>query len=139
MADRVGSIEPLDILDVVDIMPRTVAASPAKTAPVVDVAPPKTTTGVDYVVINAEELERPYRVIIQNDDVTPMDFVVLVLLTIFELEIERAMSVMLDAHNNGRALVRTLPLEDAQQRVYSAQSLAREAGYPLSFYLEPDS
>ena len=120
-------------------MPRTVAASPAKTAPIVDVASPKTTTGVDYILISAEELERPYRVIIQNDDVTPMDFVVLVLLTIFELEIERAMSVMLDAHNNGRALVRTLPLEDAQQRVYSAQSLAREAGYPLSFYLEPDS
>jgi ATP-dependent Clp protease adaptor protein ClpS len=119
-------------------MAKTVAGAPAKTAPVVDVASPKTTTGVEYIVIGAEELERPYRVIIQNDDVTPMDFVVLVLLTIFELDIERAMSVMLDAHNNGRALVRTLPLEDAQQRVYSAQSLAREAGYPLSFYLEPD-
>jgi len=119
-------------------MPRTIAVAPAKTAPVVDVASPKTTTGVENIVIGAEELERPYRVIIQNDDVTPMDFVVLVLLTIFELDIERAMSVMLDAHNKGRALVRTLPLEDAQQRVYSAQSLAREAGYPLSFYLEPD-
>ncbi len=29
--------------------------------------------------------------------------------------------------------------EEAQQRVYDAQSRAREAGYPLSFYLEPDS
>jgi ATP-dependent Clp protease adaptor protein ClpS len=119
-------------------MPTIVAAVPAKTAPIVDVAPPKTTTSVDYIVISAEELERPYRVIIQNDEVTPMDFVVLVLLTIFELEIGRAMSVMYDAHNNGRALVRTMPLEEAQQRVYSAQSLARDAGYPLSFYLEPD-
>ena len=119
-------------------MPRTIAVAPAKTAPVVDVASPKTTTGVEYIVIGAEELERPYRVIIQNDDVTPMEFVVLVLLTIFELDMERATSVMLDAHYKGRALVRTLPLEDAQQRVYSAQSLAREAGYPLSFYLEPD-
>jgi ATP-dependent Clp protease adaptor protein ClpS len=114
-------------------MPTTAAAEPAKTGPIVDVAPPKTTTSVDYIVISAEELERPYRVIIQNDEVTPMDFVVLVLLTIFELEIGRAMSVMYDAHNNGRAL-----LEEAQQRVYSAQSLARDAGYPLSFYLEPD-
>jgi len=108
-------------------------------AATVDVAPPKTTTDVEYVVISAEELERPYRVIIENDDVTPMDFVVMVLLTIFELDFESAMQVMLDAHYNGRALVRTLPLEDAQQRVYSAKSLAREAGYPLSFYLEPDS
>jgi ATP-dependent Clp protease adaptor protein ClpS len=138
MADRVALARSVEPPDNVYAMPRTVAA-PAKTAPIVDVASPKTTTGVDYIVIGAEELERLYRVIIQNDDVTPMDFVVLVLLTVFELDIERAMTVMYDAHNNGRALVRTLPLEDAQQRVYSAQSLAREAGYPLSFYLEPDS
>jgi ATP-dependent Clp protease adaptor protein ClpS len=105
----------------------------------VDVALPKTTTDVEYVVITNEELERPYRVIIQNDDVTPMEFVVLVLLTIFELDFERAMEVMLEAHQKGRALVGTLPLEEAQQRVYEAQSRAREAGYPLSFYLEPDS
>jgi ATP-dependent Clp protease adaptor protein ClpS len=78
-------------------------------------------------------------VIIENDDVTPMDFVVLVLLTIFELDLDRAMNVMLEAHHKGRALVVTLPLEEAQQRVYRAKSLAREAGYPLSFYLEPDS
>lgn len=120
-------------------MPKTGTTDSVKTAPIVDVASPKTTTGVEYVVIGAEELERPYRVIIQNDDVTPMDFVVLVLLTIFELDVERAMSVMYTAHINGRALVRTLPLEDAQQRVYNAQSAAREAGFPLSFYLEPDS
>lgn len=107
--------------------------------PVVDVALPKTTTDLEYVVITEEELERPYRVIIQNDDVTPMEFVVLVLLTIFELDFERAFEVMLEAHHNGRALVRTLPFEEAQQRVYDAQSRAREAGYPLSFYLEPDS
>jgi len=117
----------------------TLEVAPAKTAPIVDIALPKTTTDVDYVVIDAEEIERPYRVIIQNDDITPMEFVVLVLLTIFELDMERAISVMLEAHHKGRALVRTLPFEDAQQRVYSAQSLAREAGYPLSFYLEPDS
>ena len=105
----------------------------------VDIAQPKTTTDVEYVLIADEELERPYRVIIENDDVTPMDFVVMVLLTVFELDFESAMQVMLDAHYNGRALVRTLPFEEAQQRVHAAQSLAREAGYPLSFYLEPDS
>jgi len=106
---------------------------------IVDVAPPKTTTDVEYVVIADEELERPYRVIIENDDVTPMDFVVMVLLTVFELDFESAMHVMLDAHQKGRALVRTLPFEEAQQRVYAAQSIARASGYPLSFYLEPDN
>jgi ATP-dependent Clp protease adaptor protein ClpS len=103
-----------------------------------DVAQPKTTTDVEYVVVGAEDLERPYRIIIENDDVTPMEFVVLVLLGIFELDFERAVQVMLEAHNKGRAYVATLPFEQAQQRVYEAQSRAREMGYPLSFYLEPD-
>jgi ATP-dependent Clp protease adaptor protein ClpS len=109
-------------------MPADVALPPTKTVP-----------ATEFVVVTDEELERPYRVIIENDDVTPMDFVVLVLESIFELDYLRAEQVMLDAHQNGRAVVATLPYEDARQRVYAAQSLARQFGYPLSFYLEPDS
>ena len=105
----------------------------------IDIAQPKTITDTEYLVATEADLERPYRVIIENDDVTPMDFVVLVLLTIFELPYERAEEVMYEAHIKGRAYVATFPFEEAQQRVYAAQSLARTAGYPLSFYLEPDS
>jgi ATP-dependent Clp protease adaptor protein ClpS len=100
--------------------------------------PTKTIPSTEFVVATDEELERPYRVIIENDDVTPMDFVVLVLEMIFELDDARAQQVMLEAHNKGRALVVVLPYEDARQRVYTAKSLARQFGYPLSFYLEPD-
>ncbi|NWG21993.1 MAG: ATP-dependent Clp protease adaptor ClpS [Chloroflexi bacterium] len=100
---------------------------------------PTTIPSIEYVVVAEEELERPYRVIIENDDVTPMDFVVLILLTVFELDFERSVEVMLQAHHNGRAHVATMPFEEAQRRVYEAQHAAREAGYPLSFYLEPDS
>lgn len=105
-----------------------------------EVSVPHTTTipATTYVVVTEEELERPYRVIIENDDVTPMDFVVLVLLTIFDLEYQQSVAVMLEAHYNGRAHVVTLPYEEAQRRVYEAHHAAREAGYPLSFYLEPD-
>lgn len=105
----------------------------------VDVAPPETTTTTEYIIASEEDLERPYRVIIENDDVTPMEFVVLVLLSIFDLDMERAEAVMLEAHYKGQAYVVTLPFEDAQQRVYQAHSVARAAGYPLSFYLEPDA
>lgn len=104
----------------------------------VDVAQPETTTTIELLVASDEELERPYRVIIENDDVTPMDFVVMVLLAIFDLQIERAEQVMLEAHNSGIAHVVTLPYEDARQRVYDAHTVARAAGYPLSFYLEPE-
>jgi ATP-dependent Clp protease adaptor protein ClpS len=94
---------------------------------------------VTYIVVNREDLEKPYRVIVENDDVTPMDFVVMVLRLFFGLSIEDALSVMLTAHNEGHALVATLPLEEAQERVYSAHTVAREEGYPLTFYLEPEA
>ena len=97
-----------------------------------------TTTDIEYLVVSEEELEKPFRVIIQNDDVTPMDFVVVVLMQIFGLTADRAVEVMFEAHEKNRALVTTLPLKEAQDRVYIAQSIARNAGYPLSFYLEPD-
>jgi ATP-dependent Clp protease adaptor protein ClpS len=104
-----------------------------------ETALPETTTGVDYVVVTDDDLEKPYRVIIENDDVTPMDFVVLVLLTIFELDPDRAQRVMIEAHYEGHAYVRSLPYEDAKDRVYTAHSVARASGYPLSFYLEPEA
>lgn len=93
---------------------------------------------ITYTVVAQEDLEKPYRVIIQNDDVTPMDFVVLVLRHFFGLSLDESMDVMLTAHNEGRALVATLPYEEAKERVYEAHTAAREAGYPLTFYLEPD-
>lgn len=91
-----------------------------------------------FKVVEREDLEKPYRVIIQNDDVTPMEFVVTVLRVFFGLTFSRAMQVMLTAHHDGRALVATLPYEEAKERVYNAHHAAREAGYPLTFYLEPD-
>lgn len=106
----------------------------------IQIAPPEvvTTTNVEYIVAGDEELEKPYRVIIQNDDVTPMDFVVIVLRVFFALDIDRAYEIMLDAHTHGRALVATMPFEEAQETIYAAHSAAREAGFPLTFYMEPD-
>jgi len=107
----------------------TTATPDTKTKPVID---------MELLVISDAELEKPYRVIIENDDVTPMDFVVAVLVTIFQLTVDQAADVMLEAHHSGHALVAVMPLQEAQDRVYAAHSAARESGYPLSFYIEPD-
>jgi ATP-dependent Clp protease adaptor protein ClpS len=96
------------------------------------------TPQVTYTVVSDEELEKPYRVIIRNDDVTPMEFVVVILQTFFDLDMDRAFAIMLEAHHEGHAHVVTLPYEEAKERVYGAHSAARAAGYPLTFYLEPD-
>ena len=63
------------------------------------------------------ELEPLYRVIIHNDDVTPMDFVVNVLTSIFCLSQSGAMDTMLVAHFNGAAYVQTLPKAEAEKRI----------------------
>ncbi len=91
---------------------------------------------LEFIV--ASEIEPPYRVIIHNDDVTPMDFVVAVLCTIFELSTERAEAVMLTAHYTGGAVVGSYPTEDAQRRIDQAHYLARLEDYPLKFTMEPE-
>ncbi len=99
-------------------------------------APPQ--TDIEFVVMDETELEHPYRVIIHNDDVTPFDFVIAVLVHFFELDARRAADITVAAHISGQALVTVLPYEEAHQRVYAAQSAARDYGYPLSFTLEPE-
>ena len=80
-----------------------------------------------------------YRVLIHNDDVTPMDFVVKVLQEIFKLELFRAIKIMFEAHSSGVAHVVTEPLEKAEFHVEQCRSLSRARGYPLTFSIEPES
>lgn len=84
------------------------------------------------------QLAPRYRVLLHNDDVTPMDFVVDVLTQIFALGGFRAFRVMLEAHRKGVAHVVSEPLERAEAHVDQARSLARTRGYPLSFSIEPE-
>lgn len=98
----------------------------------------QTDIDLEFVVLDEEELERPYRVIIHNDDVTTFDFVIAVLVTIFELTFTRAENIALEAHTKGNAYVCTLPLEEAKSRVFKAQYAARQQGFPLTFTIEPE-
>ena len=82
------------------------------------------------------ELEPMYTVIIHNDDVTPMNFVVEVLKQIFFLGNDRAAEIMLAAHVKGSAYVQTLPRIEAEKRVQRAHQAAGMQGYPLHFSVE---
>jgi len=79
-----------------------------------------------------------YRVIIHNDNVTPMDFVIHSLHSIFLLSGLHALQVMYTAHFHGTAHVQTLPKPEAQKRVGMAHFSARMNKYPLHFTLEPE-
>jgi ATP-dependent Clp protease adaptor protein ClpS len=84
------------------------------------------------------ELEPPYRVLVHNDDITPMDFVVHVLKTIFYQSNPKAFEIMLIAHITGLAYVQTLPKSEAEKRINKAHFAAGLEGYPLHFSMEPE-
>jgi ATP-dependent Clp protease adaptor protein ClpS len=98
----------------------------------------QTTPEIEIIEETETELEPLYRVIIHNDDVTPMDFVVHVLTTIFVLTQPDAMDVMLIAHFKGAAYVQTLPKTEAEKRINKAHFAAGLEGYPLHFSMEPE-
>lgn len=79
-----------------------------------------------------------YRVLIHNDDVTPMDFVVHILTTIFMLLPPDAVKVMYTAHYRGQAVVQILPRSEAEKRINKAHFAAGLEGYPLHFSMEAE-
>lgn len=99
---------------------------------------PQAIPEIEIIEENETQFEPLYRVIIHNDDVTPMEFVVYVLKTIFFLGNDKAAQIMLTAHINGNAYVQTLPQSEAENRVNKAHFAASLEGYPLHFSIEPE-
>jgi ATP-dependent Clp protease adaptor protein ClpS len=93
---------------------------------------------IDEELAEQTSEEPPYRVIIHNDDVTPMNFVMAILITVFFLENIHALQVMYTAHYHGSAYVQTLAREEAIQRVGRAHVTSRLNGYPLRFSIEKE-
>lgn len=93
---------------------------------------------LEQITDDEVEEEPPYRVLIHNDDVTPMDFVVAILLKIFKIMLPEAEQIMLTAHFQNIAYVQTLPKSEAQARVGRAHFAASLEGYPLKFSIEPE-
>ena len=98
----------------------------------------ETRTLPEIVEVPDTALEPLYRVIIHNDDVTPMDFVVHVLENIFFVSEPDAVKIMYMAHFTGMAYVQSLPKSEAQSRVNKAHFAAGLEGYPLHFSIEPE-
>lgn len=79
---------------------------------------------------------RQYKVVMYNDDFTPMDFVVDILITIFHKEEPEAMALMLRVHEKGSAAVGTYSFDIANTKVSKATELARQSGYPFRLRTE---
>ncbi|MEM5551720.1 ATP-dependent Clp protease adapter ClpS [Pseudoalteromonas neustonica] len=74
---------------------------------------------------------RKYKVILNNDDYTPMDFVIEVLTTFFNMDSDRATDVMLQVHQNGRAICGVYTADVAYSKVDQVNRYARDNEHPL--------
>lgn len=83
-------------------------------------------------------VKRPplYKVIMLNDDYTPMDFVVMVLRNVFHKAHEDAVRIMLDIHHKGAGLCGSFTREVAETKIDQVTMLARQNEYPLKCILE---
>ena len=81
---------------------------------------------------------RMYRVLLMNDDYTPMEFVVTILRKIFRLTEEQSVQIMLKVHTEGSGVCGVFTAEVAETRVREVLALAREHQHPLKCTMEPE-
>lgn len=74
---------------------------------------------------------RMYKVLLLNDDYTPMDFVITVLQRFFSLDTEQATRIMLQVHNEGRGVCGVYPRDIAVTKVEQVGAFARQHQHPL--------
>lgn len=77
-----------------------------------------------------------YKIVMLNDDHTPMEFVVDILQRIFKHTASTAEKITLTIHNDGSAVIGTYTFEIAEQKASEAISLSRANGFPLNLKIE---
>ncbi len=101
---------------------------------------PKQIEGDGLVLEEAKpKLKKPplYKVVLLNDDYTPMDFVVSVLEMFFNLPREKATRIMLQVHTQGKGVCGVFSKEIAETKVHQVNTYSRENQHPLLCTLEP--
>ena len=99
------------------------------------------TDGQGQVGIATRTRARPkkpsqYKVLMLNDDYTPMEFVVMCLKRFFRMDLEQATRVMLHVHQKGVGVCGVFPYEVAETKVNQVMDFARQNQHPLQCTLE---
>lgn len=87
-----------------------------------------------------EDIQEPsmYKVLLHNDDYTTMEFVVEILMLVFNKSPEAAMQIMLSVHEKGIGLCGVYTYDVAETKVEMVASLAREHDFPLKCTMEEE-
>jgi ATP-dependent Clp protease adaptor protein ClpS len=97
-------------------------------------------TGTVTQTKSKPKLKKPqlYKVIFHNDDYTTMEFVVMVLITVFAKSESDAQAIMLNVHLRGAGVAGVYTYEVAEAKVQKTLALARENEFPLLVTMEPE-
>ena len=79
-----------------------------------------------------------YKVVLLNDDFTSMDFVVEVLMELFEHTVDSAINIMLQIHRSGRGVCGVYTYEIAETKILQVEKRAKKNEYPLKAIMEED-
>jgi ATP-dependent Clp protease adaptor protein ClpS len=87
-----------------------------------------------------QQIQEPkrWKVVLLNDDTTPMDFVIGVLTEIFKHTQETAKEITIEIHNTGSGIAGVYSFEIAEVKAVEATQLARSNGFPLQIKMEEE-
>lgn len=84
------------------------------------------------------KIPNKWKVLLLNDDSTTMDFVIQILMDIFDHPFDKAQSLTLEIHNTGSAVAGIYSHEIAEQKAIEATHIARHNGFPLQCKMEEE-
>lgn len=89
-------------------------------------------------VFSDDELDEPkrFKVLLHNDNYTTMEFVIVVLKTVFNKNEAEANQIMMKVHNDGVGVCGVYTAEIAETKVHLVRNMARKQGYPLKCTME---
>lgn len=97
-----------------------------------------TETKIDEKVSIKIEPPKLWKVVFMNDDQTPMEFVIELLVGVFKHSQSKAKDLTMEIHNTGSAIAGTYTYEIAEQRGLEATQLSRANGFPLRIQVEQE-
>ena len=99
---------------------------------------PELEEGADAEVKDDVREPPMYKVLLHNDDYTTMEFVVEVLMLIFNKSPEEAVGIMLNVHRKGIGICGVYTFEVSETKVNTVHSIARQNGFPLKCTMEKE-
>ena len=99
---------------------------------------PEIEEGADSEVWDDVREPPMYKVLLHNDDYTTMEFVVEILMLVFNKTPEAAVRIMLNVHQKGVGICGVYTFEVSETKVNTVHSLARENGFPLKCSMEKE-